>query len=60
MVGDTMNDVRFARNGGIAVIGVAADEQGRQVLQGQADLVVHDVSDLADALEQWNETEALP
>lgn len=60
MVGDTMNDVRFARNGGIAVIGVAADEQGRQVLQGQADLVVHDVSDLADALEQWNETETLP
>lgn len=46
MVGDTMTDVRFARNAGIRVVGVARCEAARQVLNGQADAVISDLSEL--------------
>ena len=44
MVGDTMTDVKFARNAGIKVIGVGATEQGRSLLAAHADAVVPDIS----------------
>lgn len=50
MVGDTMTDVRFARNAGIRVVGVARCEAARQVLDGQADAVISDLSQLLDIL----------
>lgn len=51
MVGDTMTDVRFARNAGIRVIGVAKHPENRALLAEQADAVVHDVSGLLEILE---------
>ncbi len=48
MVGDTMNDIRFARNGGIAVVGVAKTEENRRRLEGAADVILPDVSFLAE------------
>ena len=50
MVGDTLNDVRFARNAGIQVVGVAAGEENRRLLTGQADLLVSSLSELPDVL----------
>ena len=53
MVGDTMTDIRFARNGGIRVIGVAKTEENRAYLAAEADAVVEDISRVADVLAQW-------
>ncbi len=53
MVGDTMTDIRFARNGGIRVIGVAKTEENRAYLASEADAVVEDISHVADVLAQW-------
>lgn len=50
MVGDTMNDVRFAKNAGIQVVGVAAGEENRRLLTGHADLLVSSLSELPDVL----------
>ena len=50
MVGDTMTDVRFARNAGIRVVGLARCNAARQVLTGQADEVISDLSELPDIL----------
>lgn len=49
MVGDTMTDIRFARNAGISVIGV-----GRECskLAPYADAVISDISHLFDALKE--------
>lgn len=51
MVGDTMTDVRFARNAGIRIVGVARREEARAILAGQADAVVSELSELLDILE---------
>ena len=48
MVGDTMTDVRFARNAGISVIGVGEKPDGRARLVSYADAVLPDISHLAD------------
>lgn len=48
MVGDTMTDVRFARNAGIAAIGVGEKPDGRERLVPYADAVLPDISHLAD------------
>ena len=48
MVGDTMTDVRFARNSGIAVVGVAKTDHNRAALAPYADAVITDVSELLD------------
>jgi len=53
MVGDTMNDIRFARNGGIRVIAVAKTEENRAYLAAEADEVVEDISGVADILARW-------
>ncbi len=44
MVGDTMTDVRFARNAGISVVVVGSSEQNRQRLVNHADKVIPDIS----------------
>ena len=51
MVGDTMTDVRFARNAGICVVSIAQNEQSRTVLLPHADVVITDMTQLADILE---------
>lgn len=51
MVGDSMVDIRFAKNGGCLAVGVGHDERNRAILQaGGADLVLPDISYLEDAL----------
>ncbi len=46
MVGDTMTDVRFARNAGILSVAVGANEENRSRLAEFADKVLPDVSHL--------------
>ncbi len=53
MVGDTLTDVRFARSGGIRVIGVAKTQSGRDFLRQHADAAVPDVSHVAEVLAIW-------
>ncbi len=53
MVGDTLTDIKFARNGGIRVIAVAKTEEGRAFLGQQADVAVPDISHVATVLEAW-------
>ena len=48
MVGDTMTDVRFAKNAGIRVISVGANEENRKRLASYADFVFGDVSCIPD------------
>lgn len=50
MVGDTMTDVRFARGGGIRVIGVSANEKNAKRLRPHADAVIHDVTELLSVI----------
>lgn len=50
MIGDTINDVNFAKNAGIAVIGVAKTHQNRALLAPYADTVISDLSCLPDIL----------
>ena len=54
MVGDTMTDVRFARNAGIFVVGVGSDEKKRQRLKPHADAVIPDISYIYDILKEEN------
>ena len=44
MVGDTLNDVRFARNSGIDVIAVAKNDYNANILREEADAVIRDIS----------------
>lgn len=48
MVGDTMTDIRFARNAGISAIGVGSS---RERLKPYADAVIPDISHLPDVIE---------
>lgn len=50
MVGDTLTDVEFARNGGIRMIGVAKGENNKAILGEFADTVVTDISKIPDLL----------
>ena len=50
MIGDTLNDVRFARNGGISVGGVAKNQNNRMILEKEADFVMTDISQVFDYL----------
>jgi len=47
MVGDTMTDVRFARNAGMNVIGVGKAEEARNRLAPHADAVAVNVSEIS-------------
>jgi HAD superfamily hydrolase (TIGR01549 family) len=51
MVGDTETDVKFARNAGIRVIGVAKGDVNKKILGGMADTVLSDVSELIGVIE---------
>ena len=50
MVGDTMTDVRFAKNAGIRVFALAKDEKCRARLSPYADAVVEKLSEIPDLL----------
>ena len=52
MVGDTMTDIRFARNAGISVIGVGETANSRERLMPYADAVIPDISYLFDVIEE--------
>lgn len=52
MVGDTMTDVRFARNAGINVMSVGASKENRSRLAPYADAVSADISGIFDVLEE--------
>lgn len=52
MVGDTRTDLLFARRGGIAGIGYAADEQVKAFLAPFADALVCDLCELPDTLKE--------
>ena len=51
MVGDTMTDVRFAKNAGMSVAVVAPDEARKELLSPYADIVLSKISDLLNILE---------
>ena len=51
MVGDTMTDIRFARNAGIHAVAVGKYEENRERLKDHADFVLHDVGELLSILE---------
>lgn len=51
MVGDTMTDVRFARNAGIRVMGVGAKAENRARLEPHADAVELDVSKIFEFID---------
>lgn len=51
MVGDTMTDVNFAKNAGIRIISVAADEENRKRLAPYADAVIPDISHIFEIAE---------
>lgn len=46
MVGDTLADMQFAKNGGIKGIGVARNERNRMLISAVADEVIYDISTL--------------
>lgn len=52
MVGDTMTDVRFAKNAGISVVGVGAESESRQRLAAFADAVFPDVSYILEMIRE--------
>ena len=52
MVGDTLTDMNFAKNGGIKAIGVAKNERDKKIIEKGAAAVVNDVSYLAGALDR--------
>lgn len=50
MIGDTMTDVDFAKNAGIRIIGVAKNDQNKQILAPRADAVITDISHIFETL----------
>ena len=52
MVGDTSTDLLFARNGGIAGIGLARGARERSLLSPLADAVVGDIGELPATLKE--------
>lgn len=52
MVGDTMVDVEFAKNAGLYCVGVAAREDNRQILDGHADKIISEITQIFDVLKE--------
>lgn len=50
MVGDTLTDVSFAKNAGIAAIGFAKSEKNKAILKAHTDIVISDMSQLLELL----------
>ena len=46
MVGDTLADMNFAKNGGICGIGIAKTEENKEILLSATDTVISDISKL--------------
>lgn len=46
MVGDTMTDIKFARNAGISVISIAKNEENKRILAPHSDVVLPDPSSI--------------
>lgn len=51
MVGDTLTDTAFAKNGGIFCVGVAKSERSKNVLKNSADVVIDDVSHIFEVFD---------
>lgn len=51
MVGDTMTDVKFAKNAGISIIAVAKNAENHAVLSPYADRVVSSIAELSGIIE---------
>lgn len=54
MVGDTVTDMNFAKNGGIKAIGVAKSENNKAILENYAYTVIPDISYIFDVLKEDN------
>ncbi len=52
MVGDTLNDVNFAKNGGALAIAVAKKQQDEEIVKKYADITLKDISYVERALKQ--------
>ncbi len=52
MVGDTIIDAQFAKNGGVKLAAVAKNEKNRKTLEPMATVVVHDISCILDILDE--------
>ncbi len=50
MVGDTMTDVRFAKNAGITSVALARTEEQRNILSMSADIVISEISELCELI----------
>lgn len=50
MVGDTAVDMQFAKNAGLLAIGVAKNEQNRQILAPLADIVIENTAQIFEVL----------
>ena len=50
MVGDTLTDMRFAKNAGIMAVGVAKNDRNKEVLAPYADVVVDRAAAILDVL----------
>lgn len=48
MVGDTLTDMRFAKNAGLLAIGVGKSEKSRHSLAPTADLCIREITELCD------------
>lgn len=51
MVGDTMTDVKFAKNSGIDVAILAPDEARKELLSPHADIIISKISDLLNIID---------
>lgn len=52
MVGDTPTDIKFAKNGGIAAVGVAVADEDKRILKKGAVAVIDDISQLEGILNE--------
>lgn len=52
MVGDTMTDINFARNGEIMAVGVASNKLDKSIIKKGAAVVISDISQLTNVLNE--------
>ena len=52
MVGDTLTDIEFAKNGGIKAVGIAASDEDKRILEKGVAAVIRDVSQLEKILNE--------
>ncbi len=58
MVGDTIIDAQFAKNGGVKLCSIAKNEKNRKTLEPMADFILHDISGIPAILDAMLEKEA--